>query len=241
MKAPDNKRNAPGREGRKYCVYKHTLPDGRYYIGATYRGEKRWGKDGCHYKNNKDFYALIKRYGWNNIKHEILFSSLSSSQVREIERRLISETMPSGLSLNKRSGGYYSVYKEKMHEIVGLRKIGLSYPEISKMYDIHPDGAAAIVKHRRYLIYYSEEEFAEKVALFVSKNKNRFKRHDGLTPNHNGHLSKRVLKKDKDGNIIGRYESITMAAKENNVLISSIANNLKGLSKLCGGYKYEYE
>lgn len=35
MKVPDNKRNAPGRDGRKYCVYKHTLPAGRVNHIAT--------------------------------------------------------------------------------------------------------------------------------------------------------------------------------------------------------------
>lgn len=233
MKEPDT--------DRTYWVYKHTLPDGRYYIGATYRGTKRWGKDGCHYKSSRIFFPLIQQVGWKNIKHEILFSNLSMKEAREKEQELIELAQESGLSLNIVKGGYNAIQKEQMHEIVGLREIGLSYPEISKLYNIHPDGAAAIVNHKRYLTYYSEEEFSKRVASFVSENKNRFQRCDGLTPNHNGHLSKRILKKDKNGSVIARYESITMAAKENNVLISSIGNNLKGLSKLCGGYKYEYE
>ena len=43
--APENNktRKAPARDGRMFCVYKHTLPNGMYYIGATYRDEKRWG------------------------------------------------------------------------------------------------------------------------------------------------------------------------------------------------------
>ena len=44
--APENNktRKAPAHDGRMFCVYKHTLPNGMYYIGATYRDEKRWGK-----------------------------------------------------------------------------------------------------------------------------------------------------------------------------------------------------
>lgn len=233
MKAPNT--------GKTYCVYKHTIPDGRYYIGATYRGEKRWGKDGCHYKSSKIFFPLIQQVGWENINHEILFSDLSLKEAREKEQELIELAQESGLSLNIVKGGYNAIQKEQIHEIVGLREIGLSYPEISKLYKIHPDGAAAIVKNKRYLSYYSEEEFRKEVESFIDENRSRYQRRDGLTPNHKGHLAKRIVKKDSDNNVIGRYESMTVAASENNVLISSIANNLKGLSKLCGGYKYEYE
>ena len=241
MAAPDNKRNAPGRGGRKYCVYKHTLPDGRYYIGATYRGTKRWGKDGCHYKSSKLFFPLIQQLGWDNIQHEILFSDLSSEEARKKERELILDAQQKGVSLNIKRGGYNAIYKEQMPEIVALRELGLSYTEIGKMYNIPADAAMAIFKKKWYLNYYSEKEFATKVTLFMSENKGKYVRRDGLSPNHRGHLAKRIIKKDLDNNVIGRYESITVAASENNVLRSSIANNLKGLSKLCGGYKYEYE
>ena len=168
MKAPDT--------NRTYCVYKHTLPDGRYYIGATYRGVKRWGKDGCHYKSSKIFFPLIKQVGWENIKHEILFSSLSSKEAREKEKELILLAQESGLSLNIVKGGYNIIQKEQMHEIVGLRTIGLSYPEISRMYNVHPDAVAAVVKYKRYLTYYSEKKFAEMVLTFIAGNQYRYKR-----------------------------------------------------------------
>ena len=241
MKVPDNKRNAPGRDGRKYCVYKHTLPDGRYYIGATYRGTKRWGKDGCNYKSSKLFYPLIQQLGWDNIQHEILFSNLSSREARKKEKELIIDAQKKGVSLNIRRGGYNAIYKEQIHEIVALRELGLSYTEIGKMYNIPADSAMAIFKKKWYLNYYSEKEFAAKVALFMSENKGKYVRRDGLSPNHNGHLAKRVIQKDKNKNIVARFESITEAARLNGVLVTSITNNLKGLSRFCGGYKYEYE
>lgn len=248
MEAPENdnvmsgrRRNAPGRTGRTYCVYKHTLPDGRYYIGATYQGEKRWGKNGCHYKNAKIFYSAIQEIGWSNIKHEMLFTNLSSEEARRIERDLIIKAQKENLSLNKTRGGYNAIYKERMHEVVALRAIGLSYPEIARMYDVNPDTVSAICKSKYYTNYYSEEEFNKMVDDFVKQNKDKYKRQDGLTPNHNGHLAKRVLKKDKQGNVLGEYESITVAALENNVLITSIGNNLRGKSKSCGGYVYEYK
>ena len=60
-----------------YVVYKHTVPNGKVYIGITNREpEIRWGKNGNGYKRNKHFYQAIQKYGWKMIKHEILFSNL---------------------------------------------------------------------------------------------------------------------------------------------------------------------
>ena len=55
-----------------YYVYKHTCPNGKIYIGMT--GEEpayRWN-GGYGYINNKRFIKDILKYGWDNIKHEIL-------------------------------------------------------------------------------------------------------------------------------------------------------------------------
>lgn len=73
-----------------YAVYKHTTPNGKTYIGITNRHpEIRWGKDGNGYKRNIHFYQAIKKYGWDSIKHEILFSNLSKEEACQIEMDLI--------------------------------------------------------------------------------------------------------------------------------------------------------
>ena len=60
-----------------YSVYKHTSPNGKVYIGITSRKpEQRWS-NGYGYVKNKHFTHAINKYGWENIKHEILFSNLT--------------------------------------------------------------------------------------------------------------------------------------------------------------------
>ena len=55
-----------------YHVYKHTCPNSKVYIGMTERKpEDRWG-GGYAYHRNKRFFKDIIKYGWDNIKHEIL-------------------------------------------------------------------------------------------------------------------------------------------------------------------------
>ena len=76
----------------KYVVYKHTSSNGKVYIGITRRNvSERWGKDGIGYKDNEHFYRAIQKYGWDNFKHEILFTELSKDEACELEIKLIKE------------------------------------------------------------------------------------------------------------------------------------------------------
>ena len=72
-----------------YIVYKHTLPNKKVYIGITSRNPiKRWSA-GNGYKTQTYFYRAIQKYGWNNIKHEILFTDLTKEEACEKEIELI--------------------------------------------------------------------------------------------------------------------------------------------------------
>lgn len=71
------------------CVYRHTAPDGRMYIGIAQEPPTiRWAK-GKGYKNNPEFWKCICEVGWENIEHEVLFSGLNSWDARKIESELI--------------------------------------------------------------------------------------------------------------------------------------------------------
>ena len=74
-----------------YKVYMHTTPSGKVYIGITSQEPKvRW-KHGSNYKTSVAFYRAIQKYGWENIRHDILYSGLTKEQAEEIEIRLIAE------------------------------------------------------------------------------------------------------------------------------------------------------
>lgn len=84
-----------------YTVYKHTSPSGKVYIGVTsLRPKERWS-GGAGYVKNKHFYRAIKKYGWENIKHEILFDGLSKEDAFKTEIELIKEYRS-----NEREFGY---------------------------------------------------------------------------------------------------------------------------------------
>lgn len=72
-----------------YCVYKHTFPNEKVYIGITHlKPERRW-RQGKAYKHNKYLTNAVLKYGWDNIKHDILYDGLSKEEAEEKEKELI--------------------------------------------------------------------------------------------------------------------------------------------------------
>lgn len=74
---------------KKYCVYKHTSPSNKVYIGITINPKHRWEMGGKRYIKNDHFTRAIKKYGWDNFKHEILFENLTIEQAKQKEISLI--------------------------------------------------------------------------------------------------------------------------------------------------------
>lgn len=69
-------------------VYIHTVPNGKIYIGQSENAARRWS-DGKGYIYNDEFYSDIKKYGWNNITHEILCECVTRQEAEEYERLFI--------------------------------------------------------------------------------------------------------------------------------------------------------
>lgn len=71
-----------------YTVYLHTFPNGKRYVGITCQDVKRRWRDGKGYEGQVVYGAILK-YGWNNVKHEVLFEGLTKEQAEEEEKALI--------------------------------------------------------------------------------------------------------------------------------------------------------
>jgi len=78
-----------GRTGKdkRFVVYMHENKiNGKKYIGITSKKpEDRWGKDGNGYSSQPRFFNAIKKYGWDNFNHEILFENLELSEALKKE------------------------------------------------------------------------------------------------------------------------------------------------------------
>ena len=84
-----------------YTVYKHIVPNGKVYIGITrQKTTDRW-LAGNGYQQQPYFYNAILKYGWKNIRHEILFENLTKAEAEQMEVKLIAECRS-----NERAFGY---------------------------------------------------------------------------------------------------------------------------------------
>lgn len=89
-------------EERCYTVYMHVNKSNeKVYIGLTkMKPEHRWGKDGNGYKG-QFFGRAIKKYGWDNFEHIILFENINKEKAEELEILFINILMS-----NNRTYGY---------------------------------------------------------------------------------------------------------------------------------------
>lgn len=98
-----------------YIVYMHkNKMNGKVYIGTTKQSfKKRCGNNGSQYKS-QPFYKSIKKYGWNNFEHIILFENLTKKDAEEKEIETIkyykSNREEYGYNINK--GGFGKEKKE---------------------------------------------------------------------------------------------------------------------------------
>ena len=76
---------------KSYCVYVHTAPNGKRYVGITsQKPEVRW-KGGWGYRYCPRFWNAIQKYGWENFSHEIVQDGLSRFEAEDAERKYIEE------------------------------------------------------------------------------------------------------------------------------------------------------
>jgi group I intron endonuclease len=102
-----------------YTVYVHITPNNKMYIGITHlKPNYRYGKDGNGYSGCTLFWRAIQKYGWNNIKHIVLFENLSKEVACECEKYLIAkyQTNNPQFGYNNSKGGDSGSYGHKMSE-----------------------------------------------------------------------------------------------------------------------------
>ena len=79
-------------ENKKYTVYMHKNKiNNKVYVGITcQKTNYRWGA-GSGYRQQPKFYNAIKKYGWDNFEHIILFENLSFEEAKQKEIEIISK------------------------------------------------------------------------------------------------------------------------------------------------------
>ena len=201
-----------------YKVYIHTTPSNKVYIGLTQQEPKvRWSY-GNNYKYNEHFYRAIKKYGWENIKHEIIKDNLTKEEACLLEQELIkkynSTNKECGYNVSTGGEAPYGVKftKERKEKISKANK-GRKFTEEhkSKLHQLWEKGHTPWNKGKK-----TNQETITK----IKKAKKQF---DILCIETNE-----------------KYESLRDAFKNTNINFHHIAEVCKGKRKTAGGYHWKY-
>lgn len=115
-----------------WCVYRHTVPDGRMYIGIALEPAKiRWA-NGKGYKSNPAFWECICEVGWENIAHEILKTGIRSREARKLESELIDlygTLAPNGFNRRLDTGKSYLPKKKEIGRKYGHTTVVNYWPD----------------------------------------------------------------------------------------------------------------
>lgn len=157
---------------RKYLIYKHTnLINNKVYIGQTCQKAKTRWQYGGGYRHNVHFYAAIKKYGWHNFKHEILYTDLTSDQADELEVKLIAlfESTNSEKGYNSSIGGATSGAKYTSPEEASLARKQIQHRAYLKM--VSNEDYAQQMRDKSLAVYYANKDNLEYQAHRASSNK----------------------------------------------------------------------
>lgn len=227
-----------------YTVYKHTTPNNKVYIGITRQSlNNRWRR-GKGYERCRLFNKAIQKYGWENIKHEVIKDNLTEQEALDMEidqiKKYKSDTPEFGYNISH-GGNYRGKCSEETKKIISAIHKGKIVSEESKekMRRNHADVKGA--NNPNYGRKFSEE--IRKRMSLAQKGKQAGDKNPMFGRNHseearkiqsenrknkcvgaNNHKSRKVLQYDTKGNLIGSYECIRRAEEKLH------------LSRGCGGH-----
>ena len=223
----------------KLIVYEHVnLFNNKRYIGITSQiPEVRWQR-GSGYRENTIFFRAIKKYGWDNFEHNILYEGLSNREALEIESTLIKKYKSLGVSYNI-SDGYEELGISKRIPII-VYDTGGNY--VGAYISIHkasielgiPETNITMALSNKYNITQA------KGYVFLKEGDNILDKLDKVNKRHSS-ARRSVIQLTKNGQILAEFNSVSDAANSLGCGTGSISNCLKGRYKTAAGYKWRYK
>lgn len=217
--------------GKEYCVYCHTSPTGKKYIGITSQKPiNRW-KKGDGYQGNREFYADIQKYGWENFEHTILQYALPHDEAENIEVKLIQELRANAPDAvyNKTKGGEsnWNVLPQTGEKISNA----LRGRKISK---------ESIEKRRKTMMgHFVSDETRKKIGDSHRGKTATDELREKLKKSHKEE-AKPVQMLSVEGEIIKEFDSIHEAARKCGIKPLLIRRVCNGQRQTTSGYKWRF-
>lgn len=116
-----------------YCVYKHTFPNGKVYIGMTGQEPEKRFDGGNGYRKCPKMYHAILKYGWNNVEHELLYTGLSKqeAETKEIEMIAFYGSVENGYNIDH-GGNVRGTHSVETRQKISAGNRGKKKPPVSE-------------------------------------------------------------------------------------------------------------
>lgn len=231
-----------------YCVYCHTTPSGRKYVGISSSPERRW-RNGKGYEKNYLFWRAITKYGWDNINHDILHDGLTLEEAKKIEKKLIAEwdlTDPEhGMNL---SGGGDGILADSSRELMSESRKGNTNCVGRKLDKTTRSRISKSLKeyYKTHSTPMQGKHLSEEAKQKLRERKVSSSTREKMSKNHhnvsgvNNPARKAVIQISLDGTYIKQYPYVTLASTELGIDRSSIVKCCRGHNKTSGGYIWRY-
>lgn len=225
---------------KRWCVYKHTSPSGKVYIGITSKEpEQRWRNGyGYNQSGQEYFWNAIQKYGWENFKHEILYSNLTYEDAQKYEVDLIAFYKSNykkygnqyGYNATDGGEGHSTPLSEETKEKISKSRIGRFIGKDNPNYGNHK---LAGKNNPFYGKWHSEETKKKLSELFSGKSspmkgKKMSEEDKQKLRDICKERCKPVLQFNLNGDLINEYSSIHYAAKITGYDITCISSACRG-------------
>jgi len=218
----------------KYILYVHTVPNGKRYVGITMiKPNRRW-VNGFGY-HNQVFYRAIKKYGWVNIKSEIVREGLTKAQAGELEMELISfyKSNNPEFGYNIANGGsIVGTMSQETKDKISRTKKGNTHnsPETREKMSLAKKGKSI------------PRETVEKMRISNTgkKRSQEFRENSRLINIGNRNSKRSIDQYDKTGIFMRTWDALTDVFMELGIDQSHLSKVCRGKVKTAGGFMWRY-
>lgn len=239
---------------RRWCVYIHITPSNKVYVGITSQNPiKRWN-NGLGYNRQMYFYRAILKYGWDNIRHEIIISGVSGEEAKHLEKYYISlyQANNPDFGYNLTSGGDGTLgfhHSQESRASISIKHTGKKRPKDvveriaskNRGRKMSEDSKRKMSEAKLNQSFETRQKISNALRGKVRSTSHCLNISKALKGRKNIWNNKAVLQYSKQGVFIKEWNTISEVSRLANISPGNIVACCKGRLKTAGGFIWKYK